>query len=497
MANQLIYFNDPDDILKIKSQIGTVYNQVTTGSLVFSTGASIISSASNIINIQGVANIDSVQMNIFTGGTGVLNSIQADRSAFRKVDVLDSLVLSTGTVISSKSDIITVTGTLSGDKIQVNSIYSGIMSGGNMTANVVKAEYMTGGIINQVKRMTDSQQLYEESVDKIVCITIRTQSGAYYVGSGFFVTGPNMNTYGYILTASHVIGDPDISGIPVCNNIWINTTYPRNAIYQINGSTNVVMGYDKISDVALLRISGTGFNKVFEYADSRSQCKIGSIINTIGYPGGVDNQSISRGIVRDNKSQLEGYVMESVITDISIYGGNSGGPMITEDGKAIGIVSYGYTNEEEINGGVASYLFKPIVNYYLQNYSTGVVSYPKGYLGIRYNSVSLPVAVIYGMSKVEGYYVQGLDGTIVPAKFSQNDVITEVEGVRVGVMNDQYPLFTEIQLRPPGSVISVKYRPSGAWSTELTKSVTLSPFNPANDYLFSNYRRQPVKIEIV
>jgi len=149
MANQLIYFNDPDDILKIKSQIGTVYNQVTTGSLVFSTGASIISSASNIINIQGVANIDSVQMNIFTGGTGVLNSIQADRSAFRKVDVLDSLVLSTGTVISSKSDIITVTGTLSGDKIQVNSIYSGIMSGGNMTANVVKAEYMNGGVFKQ------------------------------------------------------------------------------------------------------------------------------------------------------------------------------------------------------------------------------------------------------------------------------------------------------------------------------------------------------------
>jgi serine protease Do len=254
------------------------------------------------------------------------------------------------------------------------------------------------------------------------------------------------------------------------------------------------MGYDKISDVALLRLSGTGFNKVFEYKDSRTEVKIGDTINTIGYPGGVDNQSISRGIVRDNKSQMEGAVMESIITDISIYGGNSGGPLITDDGKAVGIVSYGYTNKEEINGGVSSYLFVPMVNYYLSQYSTGTVSYPKGYLGIAYDSVNLPVAVILGMSSVEGYYVASLDGTISPSKFNVNDVITEINGVRVGVMNNQFPLFTEIQLRPPGTVISVKYRPNGSWNTELTKNVTLSSFNPNNDYLFSNYRRDAVNI---
>ena len=62
------------------------------------------------------------------------------------------------------------------------------------------------------------------------------------------------------------------------------------------------------------------------------------------------------------------------------------------------------------------------------------------------------------------------------------------------VMNDQYPLFTEIQLRPPGTTINVKYRPNGSWNTELSKSVTLSVFNPNFDYLFSNYRRTPVKI---
>jgi len=452
MSVQTVYFNNPNAITKLQGQVGNIDNQVTTDKIV-------------VVSMSGT------------------NSI-FEKNTCRTIEVLDSIIMSTGSSITSNSDILIVEGSIS----------SNSFTGSNIYTNRIFANEMTGGVINQIKTYTNSSDLYSQSVDKVVCITIRTQSGSYYVGSGFFVTGPNMSNYGYILTASHVIGDTDISGIPICNNIWINTSYPTNQIYQINGTTNIVMGYDKISDVSLMRISGTGFNKVFDYKDSRNDLKIGDTINTIGYPGGVDNQSISRGIVRDNKSQLEGGVMESIVTDISIYGGNSGGPLIADNGKVVGIVSYGYTNKEEINGGVASYLFKPIVDYYLSQYSTGTVSYPKGYLGIRYDSVSLPTAVIFGINKVEGYYVISLDGTISPSKFNVNDIITEVNGVRVGVLNNQYPLFTEIQLRPPGTTINVKYRPNGSWNTELTKNVTLSTFNPNNDYLFSDYRREAIKI---
>ena len=397
------------------------------------------------------------------------NEINSDDVKTRSIDILDTLTISTGCNVSSYSDIYIKNGSLSTSSI-------------------------TGPVINQINNMvktyTNSTNVYDNSIDKIVCISIRSNNGSYYVGSGFMITGPNPSSYGYILTAAHVIGDPNLSGNPVCADIWIQTTYPTNYIYKINGSTNVVMGYDKIADVAVMRIQGSNFNKVFNIKDSRTELKIGDVINTIGYPGGVDNQSISRGIVRDNKSQPEGFVMESVLTDISIYGGNSGGPLITDDGKVVGIVSYGYTNKEEINGGVASYLFNPIVNYFLNNYTGSVVNYPKGYLGITYTNISIVTATQFNMTVIEGYYVTGLDGTISPAKFSVNDVITEVEGVRVGVMNNQYPLFTEIHLRPPGTVINVKYRPNGG--SELSKSVTLSAFNSSNDYLFSNYHRQPI-----
>ena len=363
-----------------------------------------------------------------------------------------------------------------------------------MITGSLSTQSLTGPVIDQItntiKTYTNSSILYENSIDKIVCISIRSNNGSYFVGSGFMITGPNPSTYGYILTAAHVIGDPNLSGNPVCSDIWINTTYPTNTIYKINGTTNLVMGYDKIADVALIRIQNSGFDRRFDIKDSRTDLKIGDVINTIGFPGGVDNQSISRGIVRDNKSQPEGYTMESVLTDISIFGGNSGGPLITDDGKVVGIVSYGYIDQEEINGGVSSYLFKPIVNYFINNFTGSVVSYPKGYLGISYTSVNIVRATIFNMTGVEGYYVTGLDGTISPSKFNVNDVITEIEGVRLGILNNQFPLFTEVHLRPPGTVINVKYRPSGG--TELTKSVTLSSFNNNNDYLFSNFHRSPI-----
>ena len=419
--------------------------------------------------LQGVQGSQGAQGSTGSGFTSIINP------------VLDRILISTGNINNAKTE----------STLRYNN--NKLIIEGNINTNILECISFTGECV----RYLNSKILYEESVDKIVCITVRSTGGNYYVGSGFFVSNNGTgSTGGYIITASHVISDPDISGDPICSNIWIHITYPENRIYKIDNINNVVIGYDKISDVALLRINVTG-HKVFEIKDSRNELKIGDNIITIGYPGGLDNQSISKGVVRDNKSQIRGEVMESISTDISIYGGNSGGPLITEDSKVVGIVSYGYTNTgEEINGGVSSYLFSRIINYYIINYSGSAVSYPKGYLGIRYEGVNIVNSVIFGLDRVEGYYVTSLDGTISPSKFNINDIITEVNGTRVGIMNNMYPLFTEIHLRQPGTVITVKYRPVGSYNIELTKNVTLNVFNPVYDYLFSNYHREAVELKL-
>ena len=340
-----------------------------------------------------------------------------------------------------------------------------------------------------------STTIYANSCNSVVTI-LSSYGSSYSIGQGFWIQGPDSN-YGYIATAGHVITDssnPNGSN-PISTNIWVHTTYPTNNIYKINGSSNVVMGRDKIADVALLRITGSTF-PALTYANSRD-VKPGDNVTVIGYPLGFDAQSVTRGVVRDNKatpdvyfSGMGGGFMESVMTDCSIYGGNSGGPLINDDGKWIGILSWGVGSDGALNGGVASYLANAIFSYYMSHYSGSVVSYPKGYLGVNGAPMDVLLAVSKNLSNVQGYVITSLDSTITPAKFAVGDVILSVNGQSVGILNDQVSLFTLIQLAAPGSSLTIQYRPANNLATIMTKTVTVSAFPANKDVIFSGYRNQ-------
>ena len=338
--------------------------------------------------------------------------------------------------------------------------------------------------------------VYANAINSVVVLTILTASSQIYGGSGNFVAIPesaNYNTslYAYVLTAAHVVVDPGTN--QVCNDIWIHVTYPTNTSYKVNGTTVRVMGVDKVADVALLRIDGVF--PPLSYKDSRTQLAVGDPINIIGYPLLDDIQSITRGVVRDYK-YADAQTPESIFTDASIFGGNSGGPVIADDGYQVGILSWGLTGYENMNGAVASYLFKPIIQYFCDMYAGSIVSFPKGYLGLNHSYVSPILPMIYSNLKVEGVRITGFDGT-VPQQFNFYDIITQVENERIGVLNNQFPFFTAIHLKRPTSTLTVKYLPwissTGSYiATESTVSVVLSAFNPAADVLFSSYRSQPI-----
>jgi len=340
--------------------------------------------------------------------------------------------------------------------------------------------------------------VYASCISSVVMISMRdTNTNSYYIGSGFFISlndssNYNPSAYGYIVTAAHVILNANENEI---GDIWLHYQYPTNTSVRVNGTSIVVVGYDKLADVALLRITGTEYSGLhLPVKNSRSELQIGEYINIIGFPLGVDPQSVTRGIVRDNKYQMA-FSMESIFTDASIYGGNSGGPMLTNSGHVVGILSWGYNGTEELNGGVASYLFMPILRYFVDNYNGSIVSYPKGYLGITsYTFINLLYPMVYPGIKIEGVEVLGLDSSISQANFNRYDIITEVEGVRIGTLNNQFPLFSEIHLRSPGTSIQVKYRPwiESSYGSELTKTITLSAMNPVYDKILGSSRRAHV-----
>ncbi len=339
--------------------------------------------------------------------------------------------------------------------------------------------------------------VYTNSINSVVVITILTASSQIYGGSGNFVAIPesanyNPAAYGYVLTAAHVVVDPGTNQI--CNDIWIHTTYPTNTSYKVNGTSVRVMGVDKIADVALLRIDGSSFPPL-SYKDSRTSLSVGDPINIIGYPLLDDIQSITRGVVRDYKFS-DSSTPESIFTDASIFGGNSGGPVIADDGYQVGILSWGLTGIENMNGAVASYLFKPIIKYFCDNYAGSAVSFPKGYIGINHSYVGPIQPMFFSNLKIEGVLVNGFDPT-VPKYFNFSDIITQVNSERIGQLNSQFPFFTAIHLQRPTSTITVKYLPfvsstNSYIATESTVSVLVSAFNPAADVLFSSYHSKPV-----
>ena len=331
-----------------------------------------------------------------------------------------------------------------------------------------------------------SANVYQKCISSVVTITITdTGTNLKYIGSGFFcqINSSNylLDSYGYIVTAAHVILDP--SRKLVSNIIWLHISYPSVTSFQLDGVNTVVMGVDKKADIALIRINSNIYKSFhLPVKDSRTEVLIGEYVTAIGCPNGTDIQSCARGVVRDNKYTDTG-TQECVYTDVSIFGGNSGGPLITDSNHIIGIMSWIVPNQENLSAAVSSYLFNPILKFFCDNYVNTTLEYPKGYLGIVYSIVSAVMAMEFQIN-LQGILITNFDTSII-AQFNRFDIITEIDGIPIGVYNNQSPFFTEIHLRRPGTTINVKYLPYNTmtrrYNAETSKILTIQPINSIYD----------------
>lgn len=131
----------------------------------------------------------------------------------------------------------------------------------------------------------------------------------------------------------------DESGIAVTNNhvvtgaafleVWVGTeSEPRNA---------QILGVSECSDLAVIDIEGEGF-PYLEWYDSETE--VGTEIYVAGFPVGDPQFTLTRGIV--SKREADGRTSRSAIDHIIEYDattnpGNSGGPVVDENGKVVAI----------------------------------------------------------------------------------------------------------------------------------------------------------------
>jgi serine protease Do len=219
----------------------------------------------------------------------------------------------------------------------------------------------------------------------------RRQTGTELVeiggGSGFFVRSD-----GYIATNAHVVSDREAS----------------YTVIMTNGTQLVakVVAVDPLLDIAVLKVEGEDF--IFlEFADS-NEIRLGQAVIAIGNALAEYQNSVSTGVVSGLSRSIitsseygQTQLLENVIqTDAAINQGNSGGPLMSIDGKVIGVNVAMANDVENIAFALPANEVKLAVDSIVEN---GRVSKP--YVGVLYVMVTPEVVEAFDLTSSYGAYV--------------------------------------------------------------------------------------------
>ena len=150
-----------------------------------------------------------------------------------------------------------------------------------------------------------------------------------------------------LLTAQHVVGNA--TDIKIRNGSKI--------------TKGTVIARDERSDLALVSVGGEDFTPLVIAEESP---RLGIQVFAIGAPSG--NLSISRGIV---SSFREKNGIQYVQTDAAVNPGNSGGPLINDDGLIVGIVVLKSSDQEGVGLAVTPAVIRTFITQAPQPTATG------------------------------------------------------------------------------------------------------------------------------
>ena len=230
-------------------------------------------------------------------------------------------------------------------------------------------------------------------------------------GSGIVVSAD-----GYILTNRHVIEDSNLVYVHLADQ---------------SRYTAEIIGVDKETDLALIKIDKENLIPI-QWAP-RDAVQVGTMVWAMGSPFGLE-QSITLGIVSaTHRTAKVGTLYQDFLqTDAAVNPGNSGGPLVNENGLLIGvntaIVGDAY---QGISFAVPGYVAQSVSDQLEKN---GRVS--RGWLGLSLANPSLETLALHGLAPPEGQTSLGAQVTDFAPSYSPgyaagieiNDVILEFNG---------------------------------------------------------------------
>ena len=244
-------------------------------------------------------------------------------------------------------------------------------------------------------------------------------------GSGFIIS-PD----GLVLTNAHVVDGAKTVSVKLADHREFKAK---------------VLGSDKTSDIAVLRIDAHGLPAV-RLGDS-DQLAVGDYVLAIGEPFGLE-ETATAGIVSATSRSLPGDGFVPFIqTDAAVNPGNSGGPLFDASGKVVGINSQIYTN----SGGYQGVSFAVPINL-AERVKDQIVATGKaehGRLGVEVQNLDQSLADSFKLKAPAGALVSNVepDSAAARAGVKAGDVISRYDGTAI---DDAGQLSARVNATAPG-----------------------------------------------
>jgi serine protease Do len=283
------------------------------------------------------------------------------------------------------------------------------------------------------------------------------------LGSGFIVSGK-----GYILTNFHVIADADKIEVLLANG----NLFPAD-----------VIGFDSLSDIAVLKLSGKLPELRPVYLGNSDSLEVGDWIAAIGNPFALTS-TITSGIVSAlGREVVEPLTFQSFIqTDAAINPGNSGGPLVNLDGAVMGMNTLIFSE----TGGFMGVGFAIPINLAIRVmedlvYEGRVI---RGYAGISVQDITPSLQKALDLKTTEGAIVADVvNGQPADkAGIKSGDIILNVSGE---VVENANQLRNQIAFVRPGQKVPLTLLRNGK-----KREITLIPIERTAEVL---NKQQPIQ----
>ena len=256
-------------------------------------------------------------------------------------------------------------------------------------------------------------------------------------GSGFVFT-PD----GLVLTNSHVVHG--------ASRIQVSVSDGRRLPAQL-------IGDDPATDLAVIRVDAPNLTAV-ELGDSQ-RLRVGQLAIAIGNPYGFQ-YTVTAGVVSALGRSLRSYsgrMIDDVIqTDASLNPGNSGGPLVSSDGKVVGVNTATIMGAQGLCFAIGINTAKFVASRLLQQ---GRIR--RAYIGVEAQTVPLHRRIVrfYDLPKETGVIVlaPAAGSPAQQAGLREGDVIIAFNAQPVAGVDDLHRLLTEAQVGSSSAITILRH----------------------------------------